>query len=47
MNTLRSRAQPELIYVILTDYEAKALRKDKSPHFKELRRQLKQVLNAK
>jgi hypothetical protein len=51
MNILRSRAQPELIYAILTDSEAialrEALRKDKSPQAKEFRIKLKKVLNAK
>lgn len=48
MNIVRSRGQPNLIYVLLTDDEAtvvrKTLRKSKSALAQELRRKLKEVL---
>lgn len=42
-----SRAQPEMIHVLLTEAEVEALRKDKKPFSKEFKRQLRKVLNAK
>ena len=51
MNVLRSRGQPELIYVILTDSDARGLRKalkgSKGQVAKMLRSRLGAVLDAK
>ncbi len=48
MNIMRSKAQPELVHAFFTNSEASSLclvlRKEKSPHGKELRRRLKKVL---
>lgn len=48
MNVMRSKAQPELIHVLLTEQDAHALRaalrKEKSPHAKHFRSELKKVL---
>ena len=47
MNAIRSAGQPELIYVILTDNDAKRLRdglRKSHPLADELRRKLKELL---
>lgn len=48
MKIMRSNAQPELIHMVLTDSDAQelreALRKEKSPLAKEVRKCLKKLL---
>lgn len=49
MNVLRSRGEPDLIYVLLSDSEAKALRnalRRSVPLGRNLRRRLKEVLRG-
>lgn len=50
MRVLRSPAQPDLTYVLLTDKDAEALRQDlrkaKSPFSRRLRAEIKKVLRA-